>query len=240
MHSRSRLELRRNDRVKRSKQKKVLLILLVPAVAVLAFYAWSHRELLQSLSPSALRDFLLGWGFWKGAVLYFLIYSFGIRPFVPIPPTLLTLASGLTFGPLMGTVLTVLGATTNACITYALGKFLGEDWVKKHVHGRTRAALIKLSEGGFRAILLVRLSPVGPPYDAVSYAAGLLGIDFLKFFWATLLGIIPATAAYCYFGGSLVKGIKGVLVAIFGLVLVAVVLPWAWKRWDESRKVKSA
>ncbi|HEY3131566.1 MAG TPA: TVP38/TMEM64 family protein [Acidobacteriota bacterium] len=204
----------------------ILALVLIAAGAL----AWNHRELLHSISPSNLRSFLLQWGFWKGAVIFALIYTFSIRPFVPIPPTLYTLAGGLTFGPVWGAVLTVFAATANASITFFIGKYLGKEWVEKHLHGRWKEVQERLKGSGFKAVLLVRLSPVGPPYDLVSYTAGILGIRFRAYFAGTLLGIIPVTAVYSYFGGSFSKGAFGILAAVFGLALISIALPRIWKR----------
>ncbi|MBI4456928.1 MAG: TVP38/TMEM64 family protein [Acidobacteria bacterium] len=187
-----------------------------------------------SLSPSSLRIALLQWGFWKGAVLYFLIYTLSIRPFVPIPPTLYTLAGGFVFGPVVGTVLTVLAATSNASITFTIGRYLGKGWVERRLGGKWKRAQEKLVRGGFKTLLLIRISPVGLPFDLVSYAAGMVGIRFVDYLGATLIGILPATAAYSYFGGSLSQGAVKILIAIFGIVFLAVVLPWIWRKRRNS------
>lgn len=199
-------------------------------VGLLTLALWPYRGRLQSLSPQLLKGLLLQWGFWQGAALYVMVYSFSIRPFVPIPPTLYTLAGGLTFGPLWGTILTDIGATINASITFLLARYFGREWVVKHARGGWANAQRRLSGAGFVTILLVRLSPVGPPYDLVSYAAGVTGIRFRDYFWATALGILPAVAAYSYFGEAITKGVVGLLTALFGLVLLSIALPWLWKK----------
>ncbi|MBI2821956.1 MAG: TVP38/TMEM64 family protein [Acidobacteria bacterium] len=219
-----------------NRKSAVALILFGTVVLALAAFWWYSRALLGSLSPATLRQFLLQWGFWQGAAIYFLIYTFSIRPFVPIPPTLYTLTGGLVFGPVVGTVLTVLAATTNASITFVIGRSLGKEWVERRLGPKWKKAQEALHGGGFKAVLLIRLSPVGLPFDLVSYAAGLLGVRFQDYFLGTLLGILPVTAAYSYFGGSLTRGAVGILAAIFGIALVSMLLPWIWKRWRGRRR----
>ncbi len=213
------------------KAKNVGIGLLFVLLLALALAGWHYRAWFHSLSPGSLRVFLLHWGFWKGAILFVAIYTFSIRPFVPIPPTLYTLTGGLAFGPLWGTALTIFGATANASITFFIGRYLGMDWVKSKLHGRWKEGQEKLTGAGFTTIFLIRLSPIGPPFDLVSYAAGVLGVKFPDYALGTLLGIIPAVAAYSYFGGSLSKGALGILAAVFGIIFLSLVLPWLWKRW---------
>jgi uncharacterized membrane protein YdjX (TVP38/TMEM64 family) len=216
-------------------KKYIWSLLLAIGLLAAAAAGWHYRTGLRSLSPSMLKAFLLHWGFWKGAAIFFLIYTFSIRPFVPIPPTLYTLAGGLTFGPWWGTLLTVFAATANASITFFIGKYFGEEWVERNLKGKWKRGQEQLKDGGFKVILLIRLSPLGPPYDLVSYAAGVSGIKFPGYFAGTLLGIIPVTAAYSYFGGSLSKGAVGVLAAIFGIVLLSLVLPRVWKKFGAGK-----
>ena len=212
------------------KPKSLAIVLLSVVLAGLALAAWHYRGWFHSLTPASLRAFLVHWGFWKGAILFFAIYTFSIRPFVPIPPTLYTITGGLAFGPLWGALLTIFGATANASITFCIGRYLGMDWIKSKLHGKWKEGQEKLTGAGFKTVFLIRLSPIGPPFDLVSYAAGVLGVKFSDYVLGTLLGIIPATAAYSYFGGSLSRGAVGVLIALFGISFFSLALPWLWKK----------
>ncbi|HSE84566.1 MAG TPA: TVP38/TMEM64 family protein, partial [Thermodesulfobacteriota bacterium] len=167
---------------------------------------------VDSINPSQLREFLLGFGAGKGALIYLCIYIFSIRPFIPVPPTLYTLAGGFTFGPVLGTVLTVIGATLNASLCFLIARALGKDFVEKVSRGKFERVNERLSNSGFKTLLIIRTSPVGPPFDLVSYASGVLRISFWSHFFATLIGVIPATSVYSYFGGSITKGGFAILI----------------------------
>jgi uncharacterized membrane protein YdjX (TVP38/TMEM64 family) len=64
----------------------------------------------------------------------------------------------------------------------------------------------------------------------VSYAAGVLKVPFWNHFFATMIGIIPATAIYSYFGGSITKGGFFIILGFFLIVVFSVLVPWILKR----------
>jgi len=191
----------------------------------------------ENLTPSKIREYLLNFGILKAALIYFAIYTFSIRPFIPIPPTLYTIAGGFTFGPVLGTILTVTGATFNASISFLIARLLGKGFVERISKGKFDTLNEKLATSGFKTLLIIRSSPIGPPFDLVSYASGVLRISFWNHFFATLIGIIPATAVYSYFGGSITKGGFFIIIGFFLVVVFSVLVPWFIKRQrvkDES------
>jgi len=220
--------INRLDEINKKRILQILILVLIVLTVFLLLRVFDIR--FKDLTASNLRDFLLSFGFVKGAILYIVIYTFSLRPFIPIPPTLYTLAGGFTFGPVWGTILTVTGATLNASVSFLLARSLGKDFVHRISSGKLDRINEILKENSFKSLLIIRTSPIGPPFDLVSYASGVLRVSFWNYFFATLIGIIPATAVYSYFGGSISKGGWAVLVGFFLVVVIAVILPWFLKR----------
>lgn len=212
---------------------KIFLVLFF--ILLLFFLMRASGVEIQDLTPLKVKEFILSFGFFKGALVYLGVYALSLRPFVPIPPTLYTLAGGFTFGPLWGTILTVTGATLNACISFLVARVLGKDFVEKISKGKLEKINEKLSKSDFKTLLLIRTSPIGPPFDLVSYASGVLRVSFWNYFFATLIGIIPATAVYSYFGGSISKGGWAILIGFFLIVVTAVIFPWYLRRRKAGR-----
>ncbi len=213
------------------KRKKIAQLLGLALILIAVFFLIRASGIrFGNLTPSKIRDYLLSFGMVKGALIYLAIYTFSIRPFIPITPMLYTFVGGFTFGPLWGTILTVFGATLNASLCFLIARALGKDFVEKISKGKFDKLNEKLSNSGFKTLLIIRTSPVGPPFDLVSYAAGVLRISFWSYFFATLIGIIPAVAVYSYFGGSITKGGFAVLIAFFLVVVVSILVPWYLKR----------
>lgn len=219
-------------------RRKIAQILGLVVILIVVFFLIRASGIrFGDLTLSKIRDYLLSFGMVKGALVYLAVYTFSIRPFIPIPPTLYTFAGGFTFGPLWGTVLTVLGATLNASLCFLIARALGKDFVQRISKGKFDKLNEKLNQSGFKALLIVRASPVGPPFDLVSYASGVLRISFWSHFVATLIGIIPATAVYSYFGGSITKGGYAVLITFFLVVVVSILAPWYLKRRKKQKEI---
>jgi len=217
--------------IKGMNKKKLLMIIGLAVILVAAFFLVRESGIgFKNLTPSKIREYLLSFGMVKGALVYLAIYTFSIRPFVPIPPTLYTFAGGFTFGPIWGTVLTVTGATLNASLCFLIARALGKDFVEKISKGKFGKLNERLRDSGFKTLLLIRTSPVGPPFDLVSYASGVLRIPFWSHFVATMVGVIPAVAVYSYFGGSITKGGLTILIAFFLVVVISILVPWYIKR----------
>lgn len=153
---------------------------------------------LSALDVEGLRAYLASFGIWAPAVSMGLLVLQAIV--VPIPAAVITITNGLLFGALQGGLISLVGAMGAACLAYCLGRVLGrpaaEVLVGRRVLNRTDRFLHR---HGRYAVLIARLIPV-VPFDAVSYAAGLAGMRFRDFMWATLLGMLPATAVYSAIG----------------------------------------
>ena len=225
--------------IKGMNKKKLLMIIGLAVILVAAFFLVRESGIgFKNLTPSKIREYLLSFGMVKGALVYLAIYTFSIRPFVPIPPTLYTFAGGFTFGPIWGTVLTVTGATLNASLCFLIARALGKDFVEKISKGKFGKLNERLRDSGFKTLLLIRTSPVGPPFDLVSYASGVLRIPFWSHFVATMVGVIPAVAVYSYFGGSITIGGLTILIAFFLVVVISILVPWYIKRRNKQPQMQ--
>src|SRR4051794_33380458 len=101
--------------------------LVKPAAAVLVILgllAFNHYVL--HLSPEGIRTWILTFG-WAAPALFILLYA--VRPLILFPASVLSLAGGLAFGPLWGTVYTIVGATLGAVLAFGLARFLGDRFV---------------------------------------------------------------------------------------------------------------
>ena len=161
----------------------------------LRFFHLDYRD----FTPQRVRTFILGFGVWAPAV-YILFYV--IRPLILFPAGLLSITGGLAFGPLLGTLYTLIGAVLCALWEFLFARAFGRDAVGKFLKGK----VAKLDEGierhGFMTVLWVRLIP-SVAYDIQNYSLGLTKVALKEYFWATVIGIIPGTFAFVYLGSSL-------------------------------------
>jgi uncharacterized membrane protein YdjX (TVP38/TMEM64 family) len=138
--------------------------------------------------------------------LFLALYS--IAGTLGVPGSILTLTGGAVFGFELGTLLNWIGATVGAIGGYWLARLLGKDAVER-LGGRKIYALERLADShAFSTILRLRLIPV-MPFNALNFAAGLVGLDFASYVAGTMIGDLPVTAAYTYFADSLLSGVAG-------------------------------
>jgi uncharacterized membrane protein YdjX (TVP38/TMEM64 family) len=131
----------------------------------------------------------------------------------PFPRTAFTLAAGLLFGPLLGIPLAVAAATVSAVIAVALVRAAGWQLNKLVVHPRIEALDARLRERGWPAILSMRLIPA-VPFSVLNYAAGASAVRVLPYAIATLVGLVPGTAAVVILGDALTGNISPLLLLI--------------------------
>jgi uncharacterized membrane protein YdjX (TVP38/TMEM64 family) len=199
------------------KQRSLLIISLL-FIVVVGGLLWLNYKVLH-LGPEEIRAWILSFG-WAAPILFILIYT--IRPLILFPASILSLAGGLAFGPIWGTVYTIVGATMGAVLSFWLARFLGANFflVRLKKWGKFET---QLQQKGFFYILLVRLIPVFP-FDLISYAAGVSKVKFSAFLLGTLLGIIPGTFAYNFLGSSFLQGkMLYVVIAVAVFVLVTLI-----------------
>ena len=134
-----------------------------------------------------------------GAVLFVGVYVLG-AVFL-LPGSLLTLAAGFAYGPVLGTLVAWPAATLAATVAFLIGRFVARDWVRQRVAAHPRFSAIDRGIGtnGFKIVLLLRLSPIFP-FNLLNYGLGLTGVPTHHYVAASLLGMLPGAALYTYLG----------------------------------------
>lgn len=156
-----------------------------------------------------------------------------------LPGSVITLAGGVLFGPVWGTLWSLTGATLGAALAFLIARYLGGDWIARRAGPR----LSRLNDGvaaeGWRFIAFVRLVPLFP-FNLLNYALGLTRIAFLPYVLASALFMLPGALAFTwlgYAGREALSGGEGTVRAILiALALVAsmVFLP----RWIRKLRAK--
>lgn len=140
-----------------------------------------------------------------GIVGYYLLYV--VATVFLVPAFILTLTAGFAWGPVVGTLVVWVSATSAATAAFLVGRFLARDWVSERAAQSDRFAAIDRAVGhnGFRIVLLLRLSPVFP-FNLMNYILGVTQVKLRDYVAASALGMLPATAMYVYLG-SLINNV---------------------------------
>lgn len=189
-----------------------LLAGLLVAATVLALRA-------DDLSVSALRGVVEEAG--PLAPLAFgALYAAAVTVMLPASP--LTLAAGVLFGPVVGVITVLVGATTGAVGAFGIARFVGRGPVERLTGRRARALDRFVAERGLVALLLLRLVPV-VPFSVLNLVAGVTALRVRDYTLATALGIVPATVAFVAVGGTLDDPTSPAFLVAVGLLVVVTV-----------------
>ncbi len=210
-------------------QKYVVFVLWVILLAGLWLYAYTQGQTPIGL----LRGALTGLRGEPLAPLYLLgIYL--VRPLFLLPMSLLTVAMGALFGPLLGLFYALVATLLSASVAYTLGRWFGGS-LPKAAH---RGPLRRLESYPFETVLLCRFLAV--PGDLVNYVAGYLKVSYRAFLLATAIGGLPGVLVGVLAGASVdttraaFRLNRGYLLASAALFLVSLGVSW----WLRKRAVK--
>jgi len=145
-----------------------------------------------------------------------------------------TIASGFLFGGLLGTALSVTGATLGAIAVFLAAR-AGLAGLLTRAGPRVRRLEAGFHRDALSYLLILRLIPLFP-FWLINIAAGATGMRLGTFLVGTFFGIIPVTFVYASLGSGLGEAIEGghtpglgallqpgILLPILGLAVLALV-----------------
>ena len=113
----------------------------------------------------------------------------------------MTVASGLLFGPIWGTLLSVTGATAGATVVFlAAGRIAGPR-LRERIATALRRMDAGFRENAFNYLLVLRLIPLFP-FWLVNLAPAFAEVRLRTFVAATGLGIVPGTFVFALVGNG--------------------------------------
>ena len=216
----------------------VLLAVLVAGIACAVIWR-------RYLTVPQIQSFVAGLGAW-GPVAFMLLYAIGPAFLVPGLP--FDLAAGILFGPVWGTVYSLVGATAGATVAFLGARTVGREWTEARLSGPLKKLKEGVDKGGWEFVAFVRLVPV-IPFNLLNYALGLTRIGLVPYVLASFVFMAPATAVYVYAGwaggeaiageGTISQTLVRVLVALTALGLLALVPRLAVRFARGRRKLPS-
>lgn len=177
------------DRVRAAAPRTLLALAVIAAVLVSA----SHREILE---PGALEARLASRGPWA-PIVFILLYAVATVAF--FPGSLLTIAGGAMFGPVLGALYSLVGATLGSTASFSVARYIAADWVGRRSGSHLGEIIEGVSARGWRFIAFVRLVPL-LPFNALNYALGLTSIRIVPYVVTSFLCMIPGAIAYAWLG----------------------------------------
>lgn len=134
-----------------------------------------------------------------GPVVFGLIYI--VATVCLVPGSLLTLAGGAVFGLGVGFVTVSISSVIGAGLAFLIARYLARSKVERLAAANPKFKAIDqaISEGGWKIVALLRLSPA-IPFNLQNYLYGLTDIRFWPYFITSWIAMIPGVFMYVYLG----------------------------------------
>lgn len=191
---------------------KIILFTLWGTIVGLALYAYLSMGFSITEAPEVLQGIIRQSGVW-GPVIYVAVYSF--RSLIFFPASVLTVISGILFGPWFGILLTLIGENISANISFVVGRYFAADLLR-YLSTTKRFVprfACKIQDNGFLTVLIMRLTYL--PFDLVGYGSGMCNIKHKDFVFGTLIGTLPGLSTFAFLGGSIIDLRYLILAAVF-------------------------
>jgi uncharacterized membrane protein YdjX (TVP38/TMEM64 family) len=117
-----------------------------------------------------------------------------------IPGALPTMAAGIIFGLVPGTVYAFIGETLGGVAAFWLARRVARPMAKRRLARSPRFATLDraVAAQGRRIVMMLRLSPV-VPFNVINYALGVTTIRFVDYLVASI-AMLPGAFLYVYYG----------------------------------------
>lgn len=134
-------------------------------------------------------------------VVYGIVYV--LATLALVPGLMLTLGAGFLFGLGGGSLVVSLASTTAAALAFLIARSAGRERLTRFTRGKERFEAIDraIGAGGWRMVVLLRLSPL-VPFSISNYLYGLTPIRFWPYVAASWASMLPATVLYVSLGAA--------------------------------------
>ncbi len=174
------------------------------------------------VDPVNLKQFILSFGV-LAPFIWVALYLVAV--FIPYATTVMTIAAGLAFGTLWGTLLTYSVTLFASLLPLTVARRLGRRWVEEKL-ARTPVKRYAdlINENAFLVFFYLRLIP-SLPYEVQNYIAGVSRISYRQFVLASSLGVGPILFILAFLGDSLTDPGSPEFWLATGIFLFALVAP---------------
>lgn len=231
---------------KRPLRSRLMLIAGVALVCLALAALWRWTPLAQYVDPQALsrlaariRDMPLS------PLIVILAYVLGTV--LMFPHSVLVIATGLVFGPVLGIAYALGGTAASAAFTFWMGTWLPRDALRRIAGQRANRLSMKLARRGIISVALLRQIPLGPVV-IVNLICGASHLSLRDFMIGTMIGMTPGSIITVLFVHHFAEAVRhpstgtfGALIGLAALLIgVAVFASRLLRRAGEHRGMEPA
>jgi uncharacterized membrane protein YdjX (TVP38/TMEM64 family) len=186
------------------KKRMIFIILITILIIVSTNYEYLKIAIMNIADREKLELFIDGLGVW-GPLVFILLYM--IVTLSMLSALTLTIVGGIMFGPIMGIVYTLIGASLGLTSSFLIARYVARDSIERKF-GNT-PTFKKIDEGvkkdGWFILATTRLLPIFP-FGLQNYIYGLTSIGFIQYTVLSVVFILPGTAVFVMLAGAFASG----------------------------------
>jgi len=224
-----------------SRRRLLISVFVLLAVSIPVYYyrAWLWQTLADFSAfitdKAQIEAFINSFGW--GAPLVFIGFQILQVIFAPFPGEITGAIGGYLFGVLKGFLYSTIGLTTGSWINFAIGRFLGQRYVRKLIPPKqTERMDAILKRQGILVIFILFLFP-GFPKDYLCLFLGITSIAPKLFLLLSAVGRMPGTFLLSLQGGALSDKQYGLFFIVLGVCAVGLFFIFRYRedlyRWME-------
>jgi uncharacterized membrane protein YdjX (TVP38/TMEM64 family) len=171
---------------------------------ILGLRASGLGDLLSLETLRTHRATLTGWvggNLVLAAVAFVGVYAAAVAFSVP-GAVILTLSGGFLFGAVLGTLLSMVGATIGAVLVFLFARMIFGDSALEKFGERGRVLAEGIRRNAWSYLLVLRLVPLFP-FFLVNLVPAFVGVRLPVYALTTFFGILPGTAVFSLSGAGL-------------------------------------
>lgn len=197
--------------------KKLRMVLIIVAL-VAVFFILKQTGLLEILADfDSFRALIENAGA-LGYIIYLLLYI--VVAVFSIPASIITIAAGIIFGPVLGGILALVGGTLGATAAFIVSRYIARDLIVDKFGENKIFKKIEdgVEKNGKDFLILTRLVPVFP-YNIQNYAYGVTNLNIVTYTLISLVTMAPGAFIYAYMAGEIAE--NGMSTMLFVQLLIA-------------------
>ena len=169
-----------------------------------------------------------------GVLVFALLYA--LATVLLVPGAVRTIAAGMIFGLVLGTLAAWSGAVLGASLAFLVGRYLARSKIEEMTKNNEtfRAIDDAIGKQGWKIIGLLRLSPL-VPFNLSNYFYGITKVGFWPYVLTSAGGMLPGTLLYAYLGAAGKAGLSTdqtqqhpLQSAFFGIGLLTTIVAMLW------------
>ena len=185
-------------------KKKIFLIIFLIIISfswIIYFFNKDFFELKNLFLYLETIQNYISYNFFLSVIIFTFSYFFLVACNFPMA-SLLSMVGGFLFGTWVGGISVVIGGTIGAFTIFIIAKFFFYDYVNRIILKKYSFISKYFKKNDVELMFLIRLIPLTPFFIQNIILAG-LGAKNIKFFFTTLIGLLPGSFIFSSVGQGL-------------------------------------